>query len=75
MAQQVKVWRCLCGDVEPTPGLIHSPTQWVKDLVLLQLQCRSELRLRFDPCPGNFHVPQVWPKKKPTVDMDVQVAL
>ena len=34
----------------------------VKDLVLLQLQCRSQLQLSFDPCPGNFHMPWVWPK-------------
>ena len=39
-------------------GLIPSPAQWVKDLVLLQLW------LEFDPWPGNFHMLQVWPKEK-----------
>ena len=29
------------------------PAQWVKDLVLLQLQLRSQLWLRSDPWPGN----------------------
>ena len=28
----------------------------LKDLVLLQLQCRLQLRLRFSPWPGNFHM-------------------
>ena len=37
--------------------------QWVKDLVLLQLWCWLQLRLRFDPWPGNFHMLWVWPKK------------
>lgn len=32
--------------------------QWVEDQALLWLQ------LRFDPWPGNFHMPQVWPKKE-----------
>ena len=32
--------------------------QWVKDLAL------SLLWLRFDPRPGNFHIPPVQPKKK-----------
>ena len=30
----------------------------VKDLVL------SPLWLGFDPCPGNFHMLQAWPKKR-----------
>ena len=33
----------------------------VKDLVLPQLWHRSQLQLRFDGCPGNFHVLQVQP--------------
>ena len=33
--------------------------QWVKDLAL------SLLWHRFDPWPGNFHVPQAEPKKNP----------
>ena len=35
-------------------GLIPSPAQWVKDLALLQLWCRSQLQLGLDPWPGNF---------------------
>jgi len=38
--------------------------QWVKDLAVLQLWCRSKLWLRYDPCPGNFQMLQVWLKKK-----------
>ena len=37
---------------------------WVKDLVLLQLWCRLQLPLRFNPWPRNFHVLWVWLKKK-----------
>ena len=33
----------------------------LKYLALLQLQCRLQLWLRFSPCPGNFHMPWVWP--------------
>ena len=36
----------------------------VKDTALLQLWCRSTLRLGFSPWPGNFHVLWVWLKKK-----------
>ena len=28
----------------------------LKDLVLPQLQCRSQLQLGFSPCPGNFRI-------------------
>ena len=38
--------------------------QWVKDLTLPQLWCRLQLQCRFSPWPGNFHMPQVWAKKK-----------
>ena len=38
--------------------------QWAKDLVLLQLWCRLQLRLRFDPWHRNFHVLWVLLKKK-----------
>ena len=38
--------------------------QWVKDLVLPQLWCRSQLWLEFSPWPRNFHMLPVWPKKK-----------
>ena len=36
----------------------------LKDPALLQLQCRSQLRLRFDPWPGNFHMPWYGHKNK-----------
>ena len=42
-------------------GSIPSLAQWLKDLVLPQLQLRSQLWLEFDPCPGN---PRVAKKKK-----------
>ena len=38
--------------------------QWVKDLALLQLWCREQLPPGLNPCSGNFHMQQVWPKKK-----------
>ena len=34
-------------------GLIPSLAQWVKDLVLPQLQLRLQPQLRCDPWPGN----------------------
>ena len=34
-------------------GCILGPAQWVKDLVLPQLQCRLPLQLGSDPWPGN----------------------
>ena len=38
--------------------------QWVKNPVLLHLQ------LGFNPWPGNFHMPWVWPKKiKSIIDL------
>ena len=37
---------------------------WDKDLVL-SVQCLGLLLwCRLDPCPGNFHMLQAWPKKK-----------
>ena len=36
----------------------------LKDLMLPQLWCRSQLWLRFNPWSGNFHMPRVWPWKK-----------
>ena len=38
--------------------------QWVKDLVWFMLWLRPLLWCKFDPWPGNFHMPQVWPKRK-----------
>ena len=43
----------LCG----LPGSIPGSVQWVKDLILLQLKCRSQVQLGFDPWVGNFHMP------------------
>ena len=42
---------------------VRSPAQCtgLKDLVLLQLHHRLQLRLEFSPWPGNFHMPQVHP--------------
>ena len=46
-------------DLDSIPG----PAQWVKDLALLPLWCRSYLRLGSDPFPGT---PSAlgWPRKK-----------
>ena len=38
--------------------------QRVKDLVLSLLWLWLLLWRRFDPWPGNFHMPQAWQKKK-----------
>ena len=43
------------------PPTTTTPMQWVKDQELLQLWQRSQLWLRFDPWPRNFHMPQVQP--------------
>ena len=61
-------------------GSIPALTQWVKDLALPRAvvqvadtaqiwHCcgcglRWRLQLQFDPQPGKFHIPQVWPKKR-----------
>ena len=44
-------------------GLIPGPAQR-KDPALLHLWHRSQMQLGFDPWPGNFHTPQVQPKKE-----------
>ena len=44
------------------PVRTPAPAKWVKDLVLLQLWCRSKMQLGFDPWPGNFHMPLAWQK-------------
>ena len=36
----------------------------LKDLALLQMQCRLQLWLRFSPWPGNFHMSWVRPLNK-----------
>ena len=42
---------------------VRSPARsgGLKDPVLPQLQYTSQLQLRFNPWPWNFHTPQVWP--------------
>ena len=60
MAQWVNDLACLCGGIGLIPGLVS----YVKDLVFLQLWCRSQHWFRFDPWPGNFHVPWGQLKKK-----------
>ena len=37
--------------------------QWVKDLALSLLWLWLQLWHRFDPRPGNFCMPWVWPQK------------
>ena len=54
------IWHLLCGGV----GLIPGSAQWVMDLVLPQLWCRSKLQFGFDPWPRSFHMLLVWLKKK-----------
>ena len=53
MAQWVSDLACLCG----IAGSIPDPVQWIKDPALLQMWCRWQMCLKFDPWPGNFHVP------------------
>ena len=51
----------------PLKTLCHgvpARVQRVKDPVLLMLWRRSQLRLGFDPWPGNFHTLWLQPKKK-----------
>ena len=59
MVQPVKDLGGLFGDTGLIPGLF----QWVKDLALPKWH-RSQLWLRFDPGPKNFHMPQCGQKKK-----------
>ena len=50
---RLRIWCYLYGGTGSIPGLV----QWVKDPVLLQLWRRLQLRLEFEPWPGNFHMP------------------
>ena len=45
-------------------GLDPWPKQWIKCMALPQLRCRSQLWLRFNPWPGNFHIMWVHQKRK-----------
>ena len=41
--------------------------QWVQDPALPQLWQRSHLWHKFSLWPGNFHMPQAWPKRKHSI--------
>ena len=45
VVQWVNDLASLCGGTGSDPN----PVQWIKDPVLLQLWCRSQLQLRFSP--------------------------
>ena len=60
MAKRVIDPTCLCGGTDLIPSL----AQWAKDLALLQLWHRLQPQLRFEPWPGNFHMPCVQPEKR-----------
>ena len=60
MVQWANDLACLCGGASSIPN----PAQQVKDPVLPQPWCKSQLQLGFNHWPGNFHMSWVWPKKK-----------
>ena len=53
---------------------VPAVAQCIKDLALLWLWWRSYLWLRFNPWPGNFHMPQVQVKKKNKQEKSVRKA-
>ena len=57
----------LCG----IAGLIPGPVQWVKDLVLPQLQHLWQMGLGFNPWPRNFHMPRVPMEEKEEKEKNV----
>ena len=59
---RLRIWCYLSGSV----GSISYLMQWIKDLTLLQLWCRSQPWLGFKPWPKNFHMPRLWSKRKQT---------
>ena len=64
MAQWVKNPTAMAWVAEELQVRSLASHSGLKDLALSQLWCRSMLRLRFDPWPGNFHMLQVWPWEK-----------
>ena len=52
-----------------TPKGVSTVVHWVKDLALPQVWNRSQLQLRLDPYPQNFHMSQVQPKEKTKPDV------
>ena len=61
MMQRVK--NPTAGAQFPAEAWVRSPARCsgLKDLALLQLWSRSQLRLRFSPSPGSFHMLWMWP--------------
>ena len=55
-----------CTNICLLQYVLRVPTvaQWLKDLALLQLWCRSQQQLGFDPWLRNFHMPRVRLKEK-----------
>ena len=71
MAQCVNDPACLCGGT----GWIPSLEQWVKDVALLQVWCRSQLWLIFNPWSRNFQMPRLWLGKKNHFDVVSMIIL
>ena len=63
MAQWVNDPACLYGIAGLIPGL----EQWVKNLALPQLWCRSQMRFKFNPWPRNFYMLWVWLKQQKSI--------
>ena len=59
-------FRCDYLDVQTLPLGVCTVAQSVKNLALPQLWHRSQLQLRFDPWPGNFHMLRMQPETTTT---------
>ena len=68
----VLLWRKGISCISEALGWIQvrswAPAQWVKDLVVLQLQCGLQLQLRSDPWSWNFHMLQAAKEEKKKKD-------